>query len=171
MKTLSCWWLVATFPALAAVPVRVARVGELEGKVDVQLHGADAWRQASRNMPLVESAWVRSAAAARVEMELDDGSALRLGGDSLCEFSDYTRLSTGQRVTILSLDHGLAYFTGEPRSRDALILTVPGAQATIGSGSRVRLEAGEQVSQIAVLEGKVRFSSPGAEMDLSEGET
>jgi hypothetical protein len=103
-------------------------------------------------------------------MELDDGSSVRLTGDALCEFSDYTRLSTGQRVTVLSLDHGVAYFTGEPDRRDALILAVPGAQATLRVGTRVRLEARDDASQIAVLEGKVRFSSPGAEMDLTEGQ-
>ena len=170
MRTLACWLFSVTLPALAAAPARVARVGELEGKVEVQLHAFDAWQPAVRNMPLVELAWVRTAPAARVEMELDDGSTLRLTGDALFELSDYTRLSTGQRVTLLSLDRGVAYFTGEPQGRDALILAVPGAQATVRTGTRVRLESGEQATQIAVLEGKVRFSSPMAEMDLSEGE-
>jgi len=122
--------------ALLAAPVRVARVGEVEGKVEVQLHASDLWRTAVRNLPLVESSWVRTAAGARVEMELDDGSAFRLTGDALCEISDYTRLSTGQRVTVLSLDHGVAYFTGEPDRRDALILVLPRAQATVRVGAR-----------------------------------
>jgi len=172
MKAADCTIFLAALPAvLLAAPVRVARVGELEGSVEVQLHAADAWRPAVRNMPLVEAARIRSASAAHVELELDDGSALRLSGDALCELSDYTRLSTGQRVTLLSLDHGVAYFTGEPDHRDALILAVPGAQATVHVGTRARLEANPGASQIAVLEGKVRFSSPAAELDLSEGRT
>lgn len=171
MKTLACCLFSVTLPAaLASTPVRVARVGELEGKVEVQLHAADAWRPAVRNLPLVELAWVRTAPGARVEVELDDGGALRLTGDALCELSDYTHLSTGQRVTVLSLDHGVAYYTGEPDRRDALILVLPGAQATVRVGSRVRLVARDDASEVAVLEGKVRFSSPGAEMDLTEGE-
>ena len=171
MKRLACWLFSVTLPAaVAATPVRVARVGELEGKVEVQLHPSDSWRPVTRNLPLTESAWVRTSAGARLEMELDDGSAFRLTGDALCEISDYTRLSTGQRVTVLSLDHGVAYFTGEPDRRDALILVLPGAQASVRVGTRVRLEALGDATQIAVLEGKVRFSSPGAEMDLAEGE-
>src|SRR5262252_6874536 len=171
MKTLACCWLSITLPVLlTSAPVRVARVAELEGKVEVQLHAADAWRPAVRNLPLVELAWVRTAPGSRVEMELDDGSALRLIGDALCELADYTRLSTGQRITILSVDHGVAYYTGEPDRRDAVILVLPGAQATVRVGSRVRLWARDEASEFAVLEGKVRFSSPGAEMDLAEGE-
>jgi len=172
MNKLACWLLLApALAALVAAPVRVARVGEFEGKVEVQIHPADTWRPAVRNMPLVERTWVRSANAASVEMELDDGSVLRLSGDALCEISDYTRLSTGQLVSVLSIDHGVAYFTGEPGRRDTLILVVPGAQATVHTGTRLRLEARDDASHISVLEGKARFSSPVAEMDLSEGET
>jgi len=172
MKKLACWlFLAPVTAAVVASPVRVARVGEFDGKVEVQIHAADAWRPAVRNMPLVERTWVRTANTASVEMELDDGSVLRLSSDALFEFSDYTRLSTGQRVSVLSIDHGVAYFTGEPERRDAVILVVPGAQATVHTGTRLRLEARDNSSQISVLEGKVRFSSPVAEMDLSEGET
>jgi len=46
------------------------------------------------------------------------------------EISDYARLSTGQRFTVLSLDHGVAYFTGEPGGADTLTLVVPGVEAS-----------------------------------------
>ena len=85
--------------------------------------------------------------------------------------SDYSRLSTGQRVTLLSLDRGLAYVTGQPEGRDALAVAVPGAQVTFTRGGRVRLEVEEQWSQIAVLRGAARFSSPAAELELREGQT
>jgi hypothetical protein len=88
----------------------------------------------------------------------------------MLELSDYAMLSGGQRLTLLTLDRGLAYFTGQALRQDALMLVVPGAQVTIARGARVRLEAREHWSQIAVLEGKVRFASPSAEMDVKEGE-
>src|SRR5215831_8284005 len=103
-------WLLPA--ALFAGQTRYARLGEMDGKVDVQLHAADPWSAAEHNLTLTEAAWLRTGAASRLEIELDEGSALRLGPDSLIELSDYTRLSTGQRVTLMSLDRGLAYFTG-----------------------------------------------------------
>jgi hypothetical protein len=106
-----------------------------------------------------------------VEIELDDGSAWRLGADSQGAIADYTRLATGQRVTLLSLDHGVAYFTGESPSPDSLILAVAGAQVTVTRGTRLRLEVHDQISQISVLEGTVRFSSPAAELDIHEGQS
>src|SRR5574340_1543182 len=108
---------------------------------------------------------------ARAEIEFDDGGVLRLGPDSLAELSDYTRLSTGQGVTLLSLDRGLAYFTGAAGARDSLVLAVPGAQITIRRGARVRLEARESSSLVSIIEGAVRVSCPAAELDLKEGRT
>ena len=148
--------------ALFAGEARYARMGELNGKVEVQLHAADPWSPAERNLTLTGDAWLRTAAASRLEIELDEGSSLRLGPDSLIELSDYTRLSTGQRVTLLSLDHGVAWFTGEPAGRDALSLAVPGAQIIFLRGARVRIEAGDTFSRLTVIEGIVRLSCPAA---------
>ncbi len=120
-------------------------------------------------MPLAEPAWVRTGGNARVEIEFDDGGVLRLTADSLAELSDLTRLSTGQRITLLSLDHGLAYYTGAPEGKDAIVLALPGGQVSLAVGSRVRLEAREAFSQIAVIEGSVRFSSSAADFEVKEG--
>ena len=159
------------FPAamLAAEP-RYARLGEFQGKVEVQLTAADDWTPAVRNLPLLESSWVRTGPSSRVEVELDEGSAWRLGPDSQGAISDYTRLSTGQRITLLALDRGLAYFTGRPEGKDALTLAVPGAQLILTRQARVRLEVEESWSRISVLEGSARFSSPAAEIDLRQGQ-
>jgi hypothetical protein len=159
--------------ALFAAQPRYARLGEFAGKVEVQLRASDGWALAERNLPLAEGAWVRTGATptSRVEVELDEGNAWRVGPSSQFEISDYTRLSSAQRVTTISLDQGLAYFTGQADGRDSLVLSVPGAHITVTRGTRLRLEVQEQWSQIAVIEGTVRFSSPAAEMDLREGQT
>lgn len=154
--------------ALAAGQARYARLGEFQGSVEVQLTAADPWIPAERNLPLTESAWLRTGADAHLEIELDDGSEWRLGPDSQGEISDYTRLSTGQCITLLSLDHGTAYFSGQPASKDVTMIVMPGAQVTITQGSRIRQTVQSTWSQVAVFEGLVRFSSPAAEMDLHE---
>ena len=166
------WLTLLLFPAaLFSGQARYARLGEFAGKVEVQLRAADGWMPAERNLVLPELAWVRTGPASRVEIELDDGGAWRLGPDSQGELSDYARLSTGQRVTLLSLDHGLAYFTGEPAGKDVLMLVAPGAQVTLTHGARVRVAAQATWSLISVIEGTVRFSSPAAELDLREGQS
>jgi len=167
MKLLALWLLPV---ALTAGQARYARIGDFDGQVEVQLQAADDWRPVRRNMPIRELSWLRTPASSRVEVELDDGSILRLGPDSQVELSDYTRLSTGQRITLISLDHGLAYFTGGAEGKDSTSLAVPGAQVTIHQSVRLRLEARDPWSLIAAGEGTVRYSSATAEFDLAEGQ-
>jgi hypothetical protein len=165
-------YLLVLVPAmLLAGPPRYARVGDFDGAVELQARAADPWLAAERNTPIPESARIRTGPASRIELEFDEGSALRLGPESQCEISDYTRLSTGQRVTLLSFDHGVAYVTGTPEGRDSFTLAVPGAQVTFTRGARVRLQVEDQWSQIAILRGAARFSSPAVDMELREGQS
>ena len=166
MRRIALWlWLC---PVLCA-QTRYARLGEVEGSVEVQIHPAEPWKAALRNTPLLESSSLRTGPASHVEIELDEGSVLRLAENSACEFSDYTRLSTGQRITHISLDRGVAYFSGESSWRDALILSMPSAQVSIRRGSRVRMEVASDSSQLAMLEGEARLSSTAIELNLPEG--
>jgi FecR protein len=150
---------------------RYARLGEFEGKVEVRLQPGDGWSAGLRNLVLMEPALMRTGPASRAEIELDEATAIRLGPDSLCELSDYTRLSTGQRLTVVSLEQGTAYMTGEAAPNDSLVLAGPGAQAAIGRGARVRMAVSPNTTEIAVIEGSVRFASTTAELDLPEGRT
>jgi hypothetical protein len=156
--------------ALWAGEARYARLGEFDGTVEVQLGAADAWMAAERNLPLPEGAWLRTGPASRVEVEFDDGVVWRLGPDSQGEISDYTRLSTGQRVTLVSLDHGLAWITGQARDKDSVMLAAPGMQVTLTRPARVRVAAREDASLVWVLAGTARFSSPAAELELVQGQ-
>jgi hypothetical protein len=144
-------------------------LGEVEGNVETQVHPSEPWKAALRNTPLLEFSSLRTGPASHVEIELDEGSVLRLAENSACELSDYTRLSTGQRITHVSLDRGTAYFSGESSWRDALILSLSNAQVSIRRGSRVRMEAASDSTQLAVLEGEARLSSAAIELDVAEG--
>jgi hypothetical protein len=157
--------------ALWGGEARYARLGEFQGKVEVQLGPADAWFPAVRNLPLPEGAWLRTGATARVEVECDDGVVWRLGPDAQGEISDLRRLSTGQAMTLFSVDHGVAYLTGSARGNDVIVLAVPGAQVTVKQPAAVRVDAGESSSQIWMLSGAALFSSPAAELQLPQGQT
>ncbi|MGH9718668.1 MAG: DUF6600 domain-containing protein, partial [Bryobacteraceae bacterium] len=148
---------------------RYARIGEIEGKAEVQLHATAPRVDAVRNLTLTEGARFSTGSQSRLEVELDNGGVLRLTADSQAELADYTRLSTGQRITHIALDRGAAYFTDEPGWRDAIVLSSSGAQVTLMRGSRVRVENDGVSSNFAVIEGAVRLATPSAEFDVLAG--
>ena len=95
MRTAALWLLAAIN---VSAQTRYARLGEIDGAVETQIHPTEAWKPGLRNTPLVEASSIRTLGASHAEIELDDGSVLRLAENSVCELSDYTRLSTGQRI-------------------------------------------------------------------------
>jgi hypothetical protein len=145
-------------------------LADITGAVEVQLTAASDWTAAERNLPLPEAAWIRTGPASRAEVQFDDNSVLNLGAETRLGLADQTRLATGQRITLISVERGLAYFAGSAGARDALSLAVPGAQVTLNPAARVRVETAQQGSAIAVLAGAVRFSSPAAELQLRAGQ-
>jgi hypothetical protein len=162
--------LVVLTSGLRAAPLRFARAGETEGTAEMQLHALETWRTVVHNTPLPQGARLRTELSGRFEAEMDDGSVLRLTGSALAELSDYAQLSTGQQISLFSLDHGTVYFTGRPRARGSLAIAVPGAQITVRQRVRLRFEVTENWTQIAVLEGVALFETPTAQLDLREGQ-
>ena len=49
--------------ALFAGQTRYARLGDMDGKIDVQMQAADPWSPAERNLTLTEDAWLRTSAS------------------------------------------------------------------------------------------------------------
>ena len=155
----------------ADMHVRFARLTLAEGPVEVEQPVTGERIKGECNLPIGQGAWIETDVGGRAEIELDEGSLVRLGPGALAELSDLTRLSTGQRISLVSLERGTLYATGEPAGLDALLIVAPGLEITFLSGARVRVEAGEETSTVAVIEGRVRFSSRAAELDLKQGQT
>ncbi len=160
---------LALLPAAVCAEPRIARVAYVEGKVEVRPASSGALSEAVLHLPVLEGTRLLADASSRIEVELDELSVFRLAPDSGAELADYTRLSTGQRITHLALDRGGAYFSGDLARRDVVVLSVPGVQASLVRGSRVRLEADSTFSRISVIEGEVRVYSPHFEVNLHEG--
>ena len=156
------WVLLLAGVAWGADPHgRLARVTLAEGRVEVE-HQTGERYGAERNQPLGQGFWMETWEG-RAELELDDGTLVRLGAQTLVHLSDLTKLSTGQRIALLSLERGTLYVTGEPAQGDALVVVAPGLEVSFLAGSRVRVEE----SAVAVREGRVKLHAPSVEMELS----
>lgn len=164
------WAAAMTLAAWGADPhSRFARVTWTEGRVEVEHAGTGERYSAERNQPVGQGFWVETFDG-RVELDFDEGSQIRLGPGSLLELSDLTRLSTSQRISLISLERGTLYVTGEPAGSDTLAIVAPGMEASFVAGSRVRVDAGSAGSTLAVREGRVKFSARSVEMELKEGQ-
>ena len=107
--------LLPTTPFAADMHLRFARLTLAEGRVEVEQPSTGERMAGERNLPVGQGFWVETFPGARTELELDEGSQIRLGAGSLAELSDLTRLSTGQRISLVSLERGTLYATAGPK--------------------------------------------------------
>ena len=96
--------------------VRIVRVSLASGAVQLNLQDGRGWQPALLNAPISESDQVRTGADARAELELEDGSTLRLIPESQLTFQTLA-LENGERLTEVVLNRGAALV--ELRGHDA----------------------------------------------------
>src|SRR5262249_54241945 len=99
----------ATFTpsAFAESKVRIVRLSEVQGTV--QMDRGDGFEKAFLNMPLIESARLKTGADGRAEVEFEDGSALRLAPGSEVVFTRLALGDDGEKLSVVELNSGTAY--------------------------------------------------------------
>src|SRR5512147_1159734 len=66
---------------------RIVRLSDIDGAVDIDRNNGSGFEKALQNMPITQGVQLRTGPAGRAEIEFENGSVLRLVGDSKVEFN------------------------------------------------------------------------------------
>ena len=134
---------VSTGAGQDEAPMPVARISLVAGQVGHRhaADGADEWYDASINLVVGEGDQICTGSDGRVEIQTDQGGAVRLGGDSFSEFSSLS--APGTRISLMS---GTATFRLGSR-RQETANSESGAEA---KNSAIRLEISTPVVAITI---------------------
>jgi hypothetical protein len=163
----------ATQPTAAASgnsKVRIVRLSQVRGEVQIKHEDSRAFDSAMANLPIVEQSRLRTGTGV-AEVEFEDNSTLRLGPNSMVEFPQLERLPTGKTATTVHLIQGIAYIS---------LLKTPGNEFTMLFGDRkldlppathIRLQLDGSEARLAVLDGAVRVDGPSGPVDVAKKKT
>src|ERR1700704_481353 len=87
---------------------RIVRISYVEG--EVRLDNGHGYESATMNVPLGEHNWLQTGSDGWAEVQLEDGSLIRLAPDTVIAFTELSRLSSGGTITTVDLDQGEAEF-------------------------------------------------------------
>src|ERR1039457_702619 len=145
----------ANQPTTGNSKVRIVRLSQVKGEVQVDRKTEQGFEDAMANLPIVEKSQLRTVDGV-AEVEFEDNSTLRLAPNSLVEFPRLERLPTGNTASTVHLMRGTAYIS---------LLKTPGNQFSLLFGERkldlqpathIRLEMENSQARLAVLDGLVR---------------
>ncbi len=147
---------------------RVARLSLVEGDVSIQ-HGADQpWLDAVINAPLMQGDRIWVGQQGRTEIEMDDGSYIRLASNSILEVQQLGLTSAG-RYTQVFLSQGLAYFNIRESYNDVFRVTTPILAADTNGGTHFRLAVDDQ-NDLVVFRGQIHVDSRAGDVMVRQQE-
>ncbi len=147
---------VATGQTSPTANVRVVRLSDVEGAVQVVLGNGTQFSSAVMNMPLTQGSRIETGQDGRAEIEFEDGSVARITPNSSLNLTQLGTSATGALDTTLKQPSGLVYY--ELRSDAQTSFTVAFDQRTVMPtiNSTFRVDLGATPPDLAVIDGGVQ---------------
>ena len=163
--------LTAARPALADSQVRAVRLSFVEGKVQIDRGEGSGFGPAFMNMPVSQGIRLATGDDGRAEVQLEDGSTIRLVPNTSIYFSKLSLQDSGAKTNVVNVEKGTAYFDAHKHDNDVFEVNAANQQQSVAlqRSSRFRIDQGNDQSDsemvLAVITGAVDVS--GAKDDTS----
>ena len=151
---------------------RIVRLSYVEGQVRIDTgHG---YESATMNVPVVERTWLQTRSDGWAEVQLEDGSLIRLAPDTVIAFTRLGRLSSGGTVTTVDLDQGEAEFKIARHAGSEFDVTVKNKTISLDNSASFRVTStNSDPLELAVWKGSVSLhdSESGGDVAVNKNET
>jgi len=158
-------------PTLAS-QARIVRLSYAEGSVQLATDGGT--ENATMNVPLIEGDQLFTGTDGWAEVQLEDGSTIRLAPSTQLTFAELGRDSSGSTLTTVDLDQGEAEFNVSRQHDDQFAVTVGARTLVLNHSGRFRVTSTNQVPlDLVVFKGAVNLKDPdsGEQVSVKNGET
>ena len=115
---------LAATAAMAESHVRIVRLSEVQGAVEIDRNTGQGYEKATANMPLVEGMKLAAKADGRSEVEFEDGSTVRITPNTKIEFTALSLQDSGAKVSTVTLTQGLAYVDYTAKQKDNVFTVI-----------------------------------------------
>ena len=168
---------VAMLALLTATPLwaqslshaRIVRLSFVEGNVTVQRPDVQGWAEAPVNTPLQQGFTLSTGAGSFAEIQFENGGAIRLGEQSLMEFTELARDPSGSTIDRVELRQGYATFHPLPsRLGEFLQVGTPLGKLTAQGGTEFRVDLEQGMERVEVMNGSVDEQSNLGSMTIEK---
>jgi len=155
----------------AVSKVRIVRLSEMKGTVQVDRGAGNGYEAAMTNLPIVEGSWLQTGEGV-AEVEFEDNSTVRLTPGSIVKFGELDRLATGATVSSIDVLKGTVYASlVKEKSANQFNLVFGQQKIALAPGTHVRLDMEQNNAQLAVLDGTVSVNGPSGAIEVPHKKT
>jgi hypothetical protein len=158
-------------PALADSQVRIVRLSDVQGSVQIDKNTGLGFENAFLNLPITQGVQVKTRDRGRAEIEFEDGSTLRLTPNTTVEFSTLGMNDAGKRISAINLIEGMAYVNWLGKGGDEFSLNFSREKIALNHAAHFRVETSPQVADLAVFKGDVDVEGPAGKVTVEKKKT
>ena len=160
--------LLLTLPAFTTLAhadseVRIVRLSDVQGEVQIDRRTGEGFERAMQNLPVTQGTRIWAKEDGRVEIELEDGSTIRLTPNTTIEFTRLGLHESGGKVTELDLSEGVAYFDIDLGKRDDFLVNLGHQSINLEHSARFRTSLDRSQARVAVSRGQVELLGVSSE--------
>ena len=162
--------LFAVF-AFADSQVRIVRISDVQGSVQIDRATGQGYEKAFINMPVSQGVKLKTAADARAEVEFEDGTVIHLTPGTVVEFTDLALRDSGGKVSTVDLQQGEAYFNFSGKKYDEFTVTFGREKVPLTQPAHFRVNLKDTSASLAVFKGDVQVAGPSGEVAVGKKQT
>ena len=157
-------------PATSHSKIRIVRLSEVKGEVQLDRQTGKGFEGAMANLPVVEGERLKTGAGV-AEIEFEDNSTIRVGQNSLVEFPRLELLPTGAKASSINVVQGTVYVSLVNTKGNEFTVNVGQNKITLPPDTHVRLQLTADQANLAVLHGEAQLQEPSGISTVGKDKT
>jgi len=149
--------------------VRIVSLSFVQGDVLIDQGTGQGFKHAVMNMPVTSSTRLRTGDDGLVEVQFEDGSTLRLIGNTSVLFQPLALTDKGMRVSGMTVPEGTVYVHVLDTKHDRFLLKAQDLELDLTKGTHLRISADNMQTLVAVFHGDLL--DPGTGLDVGKNQS
>jgi hypothetical protein len=162
---------LSALPALADSHVRIVRLSDVQGTVQINKNSGLGFERAFMNLPITEGSRLRTQENGRAEVEFEDGSSLRLAPNTAVDFSRLSMNDASHRLSTVNLIQGKAYINWLGKSGDEFTLDFSNEKVELKQAAHFRVEDSPGTIELANFKSGLEVEGPSGTIRVDKDRT
>jgi len=158
-------------PSFADSQVRIVRLSDVEGNVQIDRNTGQGYEKAFLNLPVTQGVKLRAKDEGRAEIEFENGSTLRIIPGTVIEFPELSLRDSGAKATAVKVQEGTVYLNFNGAKDDEFTLSFGREKIALTHSVHLRVAIGDTDATLAVFKGDVEVESPSGTVQVGKKQT
>jgi hypothetical protein len=147
--------------------IRIVRLSQANGKVEMDRNVGIGFEVAFNNLPITQGARLKTSEGS-AEVEFEDGTTLRLIPDTQVDFPELSRSAAGATLSSLNVLRGTVYLSLNKTKGNTFALTSGDGIIKPRPGSHLRLEVEDPESRLSIVSGTADFNNTAGSQEVGK---